>query len=109
MEPNPLALPCPRTRLLLRACLKILAVVTVCAVIVHFRDALGEANNAAPAEQVEWIRTVDGWEPISVLTLGPPPQGPPTLHPALVATLQLGVSVFALLALPSAGRAARKS
>ncbi|MEM8947112.1 MAG: hypothetical protein AAGD11_18205 [Planctomycetota bacterium] len=92
---------------MLRASLKIVAVAALCATIVHLRDAQGDGTSPA-SRQVDWVRTVDGWEPISVLTIGPPPPGPPTLHPAVVATLQLGVSVFALLALPTVRHAGRK-
>ena len=90
-----------------RAASKIFAVVATSILVVHFRDSLGDPSLSS--SQIDWVRTVDGWEPISVLTLGPPPAAPPTLHPLAVAALQLGVSVFALLALPTTKQALRKS
>lgn len=94
---------------MLRACLTIVAVAALSACLAHLRDAQGGGPDGRDAEEIAWIRTVDGWEPSSVLSLGPPPQGPPTLHPSLVASLQLGVSLFALLALPSTNLSRRKS
>ncbi len=94
---------------MLRACLTVVAVAVLSACLVHLRDVQGQRPASADATQIAWVRTVDGWEPSSVLQLGPRPQGPPKLHPGLVATLQLGVSLFALLALPTANRAAHKS
>ena len=92
---------------LLRACLTVLLVAALSFGITILRDAQGEGS--APLKKISWVRTVDGWEPISVLNLAPPPQGPPALHPVLVATLQVGLSVFGLLALPTASPATRKS
>ena len=92
---------------MLRACLSIVAVAALSACLAQLRDAQGERAGAENARKIAWVRTVDGWEPSSVLTLGPPPQGPPALHPGLVATLQLGISLFALLALPAAKKVAR--
>ena len=89
----------------LRACLIVLAVAVLSAWMVQLRDAQGDGT--AQTRKIAWVRTVDGWEPSSVLTLGPPPAGPPVLHPGLVATLQLGVSLFALIALPAATKIAR--
>ena len=77
--------------------------------LAHLRDAQGQRSTPADATQIAWVRTVDGWEPSLVLHLGPRPQGAPPLHPVLVASLQLGVSLFALLALPTANLAVRKS
>ncbi len=84
---------------MLRACFTIAAVAVISAGLAHLRDAQGDGG--ADADRIAWVRTVDGWEPSSVLSLGPAPPGPPALHPGLVATLQLGVSLFALLALPT--------
>ncbi len=94
---------------MLRACLTIAAVAFLSACLVHLRDAQGQRPTSTDATQVAWVRTVDGWEPSSVLQLQSRPQGPPLLHPGLVASLQLGVSLFALIALPTASRAVRKS
>jgi len=93
----------------LRACLTIVVVAALSASLAHLRDAQGQRSKSADATQIAWVRTVDGWEPSSVLSLGPRPQGPPALHPGLVASLQLGVSFFALLALPTTNLALRKS
>jgi len=94
---------------LLRACLTIVAVALLSACLVHLRDAQGQRPMSVEATKIAWVRTVDGWEPSSVLQLKSRPPGPPSLHPGLVASLQLGVSLFALIALPSAKRSARKS
>ncbi len=47
-----------------------------------------------------WVRTVDGWEPASVLSTELDHATLPTLHPFLVAGFELGASVFVLLAFP---------
>jgi len=94
---------------LLRAFLTIAMVAIVSMCIVHFRDAQADRTIPADLAEVDWVRTVDGWESSTVLQLGPRPQGTPPLHPVLVATLQLGISLFALLALPTANLAVRKS
>jgi hypothetical protein len=65
----------------------------------------GMISQLKPAQadrQVElaWVRTSDGWEPGSVLTSQHTASVSPTLHPGLVAGLQLGASVFVLLAFP---------
>lgn len=99
----------PEVRLLLRACLTIAAVAFLSACLAHLRDAQGQQSASADATPIAWVRTVDGWEPSSVLHLRPRPLGPPALHPGLVASLQLGVSLFALIALPTAKRVVRKS
>ena len=93
---------------LLRACLTIVAVALLSAGLAHLRDAQGDAGSSDETRKIAWVRTVDGWEPSSVLTLGPPPAGPPALHPTLVATLQLGLSLFALLALPASTQVSRR-
>lgn len=48
----------------------------------------------------DWIRTSDGWESRVVVQPHQPFVLPP-LHPGVVAGLQLGVSLFFLLAFPS--------
>lgn len=93
---------------MLRSCLTIVAVAVLSACLAHLRDAQGEGSDNGEIQKIAWVRTVDGWEPSSVLTLGPPPAGPPTLHPGLVAALQLGISLFALLALPAAAEVSRR-
>ncbi len=93
---------------MLRSVLTILFVVALSVGIAHMRDAQGERVGAVADQRIAWVRTVDGWEPSSVLTIGPPPPGPPAVHPVLVATLQIGLSVFALLALPPAVQTTRK-
>jgi hypothetical protein len=85
---------------LLRLCLTILAVAALSACLVHYRDVQGQSSGSTDVTQIAWVRTVDGWEPSTVLMPRPRQQGPPTVHPGLIAGLQLGVSVFALLALP---------
>ena len=94
---------------MLRACFTIVVVAVLSACLTHLRDVQGQKPQPAEATQIAWVRTVDGWEPSSVLTLGPKPAGPPAVHPSLVACLQLGVSLFALLALPPAQQVQRKS
>ena len=48
----------------------------------------------------DWVRTADGWE--SRVVLEPQAESTaPTIHPGLLAALQLGVSVLFLLACPS--------
>lgn len=94
---------------MLRACFIVVAVAVLSASVAHLRDAQGEGTQANNRPPIRWVRTVDGWEPASVLTPSAPPPGPPTLHPVVVATLQVGVSVFALLALPTSTALARKS
>jgi len=95
---------------LLRACFTIVAVAVLSAGLAQLRDVQGQQQPAAAdVTQIAWVRTVDGWEPSAVLHLESRPQGTPPVHPALVASLQLGVSLFALLALPTATRATRKS
>jgi len=95
--------------LLFRACLTIVAVAALSACLVELRDAQGQRSMTADATRTTWVRTVDGWEPSTVLKLGPRPRGTPSLHPVLVASLQLGLSLFALLALPTANVSVRKS
>lgn len=92
---------------MLRACLTVILVGAISFGITTLRDAQGEADRAA--KKLAWVRTVDGWEPSAVLTVAPPPQGPPSLHPVLVATLQIGLSVFGLLSLPTTNPTIRKS
>jgi hypothetical protein len=88
---------------LLRSLSIILTVAAIAAVISHFESAQGDRQMAdfqGEVQQVAWIRTADGWEPSTVLT-AESASTPPSLHPALVASFELGVSLFALLAFPS--------
>lgn len=94
---------------MLRACITIVAVALLSASFAHLRDAQGQRFASATTDQVMWVRTIDGWEPSTALTISPLPPGPPKLDPLLVALLQVGLSMFALLALPTATRVARKS
>lgn len=48
----------------------------------------------------DWVRTSDGWESRFVVE-NEPEAAPPTIHPGVIAGLQLGVSLFFLLAFPS--------
>jgi len=50
---------------------------------------------------MDWVRTSDGWESSAVLRMEPFEPAEPAVHPGLIATFQLGVSLFALLAFPS--------
>lgn len=61
---------------------------------------LGPATSA----NGDWIRTRDGWERRHVLNPAPGSNPWPLPHPGVIATLQLGLSAFALLAFPSRAR-----
>ena len=56
-----------------------------------------------------WVRTADGWEPSGVLRVESRPATKDPLHPLLVASFQLGASLFALLAFPSRKPVAERS
>ncbi len=88
----------------MRACLTIVVVASLSYCLVHFRDAQGQRSTSVAARRTAWVRTVDGWESSGVLQRKPRGQAAPSLHPVLVASFQLGVSLFALLALPTANR-----
>ena len=49
-----------------------------------------------PAASVDWVRTIDGWERPRVWQLSP--AVPPAVHPLVVASGQLLLSLFALVA-----------
>jgi hypothetical protein len=51
----------------------------------------------------DWRRTRNGWQQAEWL-MPPAAQGKPTLHPAVVATLELLLSIGALAAFPARGR-----
>ncbi len=63
------------------------------------------ADATAPESEVEWVRTVDGWEQphhwASSLA------EPPALHPLVVAVGQTLVSLFALVAVPDPKRSGK--
>lgn len=96
---------------MLRACTTIAAVAVISAALLHLRDAQGQIASGPPSssQRLAWVRTVDGWEPSRVLERLPQPAGPPAVDPKLIALLQLGLSVFALLALPSKTQLVRNS
>ena len=90
---------------LLRSLLIIAVVALLAAVISHLERA--QAQRQVSAAPISWIRTVDGWEPSSVLS-AESASSPPSLHPSLVASFQLGVSLFALVAFPTRRGSARQ-
>ncbi|NOY41395.1 MAG: hypothetical protein GXP26_06110 [Planctomycetes bacterium] len=79
-----------------RSLLTISAVALISCFLASFEQAQGRR-----AVSTDWVRTADGWESSAVLRLEPRTQSVPTLHPALVASFQLAVSLFALMAFPS--------
>jgi hypothetical protein len=83
---------------LLRSLSIIVTVAAIAGVISHFESA--QAERQPVVQPTAWVRTIDGWEPSSVLT-AETASIPPSLHPFLVASFQLGASLFALLAFPS--------
>ena len=89
---------------LFRPLLTISAVAAISCCIAHFERAQGQQSTTST-----WVRTVDGWEPSGVLDVEPRPSEAINLHPALVASFQLGASLFALLAFPSQKPSAKQS
>jgi hypothetical protein len=81
------------------AVLRSLFIIAVVAAIATGLSRLEHAHSQISTISPAWVRTVDGWEPSSVLTT-PSPAPSPVVHPALVAGFQLGASVFVLLAFP---------
>jgi hypothetical protein len=75
----------------------------VISVVALLSGMISQLKPAQADRQVElaWVRTIDGWEPGSVLTAQDTVSQAPTLHPGLVAGFQLGTSVFVLLAFPT--------
>jgi hypothetical protein len=67
--------------------------------LLSFRIEGRSADLAIPRQQLEWVRTVDGWERPNnwVTSLAEPP----AVHPLLVAAGQALVSLFALAAAAS--------
>jgi hypothetical protein len=70
-------------------------VAAISGVISHLEHAQAQRHS-----HLAWVRTVDGWEPSTVLSTQSPAVSDPSLHPFLVAGFQLGASVFVLLAFP---------
>lgn len=86
----------PRNLHMLRSLLIILTVAAIAGWISTGERAIG--NSAAGVGN--WIRTADGWEPRYVVESQD--EDPSfAIHPAVVAILQVGVSLFFLLACPS--------
>ena len=79
-----------------RSILTISAVAAISCYLANFEQAQGRRP-----EKPSWVRTADGWESSLVLQVDNSARTEPTLHPALVASFQLGVSLFALMAFPS--------
>ncbi|MDZ4659118.1 MAG: hypothetical protein SH868_16215 [Bythopirellula sp.] len=80
---------------MLRSLFVITTVAALSGLLSHLESAQAERHTNAA-----WVRTVDGWEPSTVLTSNSLSEGSPALHPLLVAGFQLGASVFVLLAFP---------
>lgn len=92
---------------LLRGIITVVAVAALGAMISKFELARGERSQPAPTP-TRWVRTVDGWEPAEALRLAPNQSPTPALHPALVASLQAGISLFALMAFSDRAKDIRK-
>lgn len=79
--------------------LRSLLTILIVAAIAGWISAGERAVGLVPAGS-DWVRTSDGWE--SRLVLEPREESSaPTIHPGLIAAMQLGVSVLFLLAFPS--------
>ena len=89
---------------MLRCAVTIAAVAVLSALLGHWEHARGQrgAPAATAATDTVWVRTVDGWEPNTVLQASSSSAAPPALHPLLVAGFQLSASLLALLAFPGA-------
>lgn len=81
--------------------LRSLLTILIVAAISGWISAGERAVENPSTEAGRWIRTADGWEPRLVLEPQNPAPTLPAIHPGLVATLQVGVSLFFLLACPS--------
>jgi hypothetical protein len=77
-----------------RSLLTILTVAAISGWISHGERA------ASVAEASDWVRTADGWE-VRQMVEPYEPSSPPPVHPAVIAGLQLGASLFFLLAFPA--------
>ncbi len=85
-----------------RLFITVLTVACLCLCINFLESAQGERSPA-----LDWVRTTDGWERSGVVASQQPMDTSLAVHPALVATLQLGMSLFFLLAFPpNVGRTA---
>jgi hypothetical protein len=72
----------------------ILIVAALSSCIASTEGAAGHAGS-----RTDWVRTADGWESRTALAV--PAKSPRVeIHPALVAALQLGLSLMALVAFP---------
>ncbi len=80
---------------MLRSLAIIAVVAAISGLLSHWEHA--QAERGSP---LAWVRTADGWEPSAALSTHSFPHSAPTLHPLLVASFQLGASVFVLLAFP---------
>ncbi|MEM1305708.1 MAG: hypothetical protein AAGG46_12475 [Planctomycetota bacterium] len=58
--------------------------------------SVGDRAPEAAAADREWVRTVDGWEPLDTLIAAP--RSPRLLHPLVVAGMQVFASVGVLVA-----------
>ena len=77
-----------------RSLLTILIVAAIAGWISEGERAVGRPSGG------DWVRTSDGWE--SRLAIEPREESSaPTIHPGVIAAMQLGVSVLFLLAFPS--------
>ena len=85
---------------MLRSLFIIAIVAAISGLLSHLESAQAERQPQTHSESAAWVRTVDGWEPSTVLTSHSMIEGSPALHPLLVAGFQLGASVFVLLAFP---------
>lgn len=83
-----------------RSLVTIVAVAAISCFLVKLQHAQGQLP--------DWVRTADGWEPSGVLLVESRPLETPELHPLLVASFQLGASVFVLLAFPGSKPTAQR-
>lgn len=75
-----------------------LLIILIVAAISGWISAGERAAGRSPGN--DWVRTSDGWE--SRFVVAPHEETAlPTIHPGVIAGLQLGVSLFFLLACPS--------
>jgi hypothetical protein len=99
----------PETSALLRCLAVVASVALLSGLLNHFQLAQGQFQLARGQEELasvqsaspDWVRTVDGWEPIIALESDPDAATPPVLHPLLVAGFQVTASLLALLAFPA--------
>lgn len=96
----------PENPPLLRCLVTLVAVSLLSCLLSHWQQAQGQREVAATdSHGITWVRTVDGWEPSTVLQAWPEPATPPALHPSLVASFFVSASLLALLAFPDASGA----